>query len=91
MKSNIGKTFLNFTERYFPKTNKLRKIFNKNTVKVSYSCMGNMSSNMTPTVQLNSILDSLKYHLKNDLKIILEISSIKCILKALNYPNTYGI
>ena len=44
VKSNIGKIFLNLIKRYFPKINKLHKIFNKNTVKISYSCMSNMSS-----------------------------------------------
>ena len=44
VKSKIGKTFLNLIKRYFPETNKLHKIFNKNTVKVSYSCVSNMSS-----------------------------------------------
>ena len=44
VKSNTGKTLLNLIERYFPKTNKLHKIFNKNTVKVIYSCMSTMSS-----------------------------------------------
>ena len=43
VKSNIGKLFLNLIKRHFPKTNKPHKIFNKNTVKVSYSCMGNMA------------------------------------------------
>ena len=46
-KSNIGKTFLTLIKIYFPKTNRLHKIFNKNTVKVSYSCMSNMSSILT--------------------------------------------
>ena len=31
-------------KRHFPKTSKLHKIFSKNTVKVSYSCMSNMAS-----------------------------------------------
>ena len=44
VKSNVGKTFLSLIKRHFPKTNKLNKIFNKNTVKISYSCMSNMSS-----------------------------------------------
>ena len=44
VESNIGKTFLSLIKRHFPKTNKLKKIFNKNTVKISYSCMSNMSS-----------------------------------------------
>ena len=29
---------------HFPKSNKLRKIFNRNTVKVSYCCTKNLSS-----------------------------------------------
>ena len=29
--------------RHFPKSHRLHKIFNRNTVKVSYSCMQNMS------------------------------------------------
>ena len=40
VKSNIGKIF----QRYFPKTNKLHKTFNKSTTKVSYSSKSNMSS-----------------------------------------------
>ena len=44
VKSNIGKTFLNLIQRHFPKTNNLHKIFNKNTIKVSYSCISNMAS-----------------------------------------------
>ena len=44
IKTNIGKTFLNLIKKHFPKTNKLHKIFNKNTVKISYSCMNNISS-----------------------------------------------
>ena len=43
-KKNIGKTFLNLIKYHFPKKNKLHKIFNKNTVKVSYSCMSSISS-----------------------------------------------
>ena len=44
IKTNIGNTFLNPIKKHFPKTNKLHKIFNKNTVKISYSCMNNISS-----------------------------------------------
>ena len=44
VKSNIGKTFLHLIKRFFPKTNKLHEIFNRNTAKVSYSCMSNVSS-----------------------------------------------
>ena len=44
VKTNDGRTLLKLIKKYFPKGNSLNKIFNKNTVKVSYSCMGNVSS-----------------------------------------------
>ena len=40
--SNIGKQFLNLLDTCFPPTNKLHKILNRNTVKLSYRCMPNM-------------------------------------------------
>ena len=47
VKSNVGKQFLKLVWRRFPKGHKLSKIFNKITLKVSYSCMRNMSSILT--------------------------------------------
>ena len=44
VQSNVGKIFLKLVKRHFPKENSLHKIFNKNTLKVSYSCMGNIAS-----------------------------------------------
>ena len=44
VQTNIGKTFLRLLQKHFPKNHKFHKIFNKNTVKVSYSCMENMGS-----------------------------------------------
>ena len=41
--TNVAKIFLNLREKHFPHLSKLHKIFNKNTVKVSYSCTQNMS------------------------------------------------
>ena len=35
--------FLQLVTKHFPRSHKLHKIFNQNTVKVSYSCMNNMS------------------------------------------------
>lgn len=42
MKSNVAKKFLKLLDKHFPPDNKLHKIFNRNTVKVSYSCTGNI-------------------------------------------------
>ena len=44
VKTNVGRIFLELIKKHFPKGNSLNKIFNKNTIKVSYSCMGNISS-----------------------------------------------
>ena len=41
---NIGKYFLNLQDRHFSRDNPLRKIFYRNTVKMSYSCTNNMHS-----------------------------------------------
>ena len=42
MKTDIGRKFFNILEKNFPKDHVLYKILNKNTVKLSYSCMPNM-------------------------------------------------
>ena len=44
VKTNIGKTFLKLVKKHFPRGHKLYKIFNRNTLKLSYSCMSSMSS-----------------------------------------------
>ena len=48
VKTNIGKTFLKLVKQHFPKHHKLNKIFNKNTLQMSYYCMKNMSSIIKP-------------------------------------------
>ena len=44
VKTNIGKTFLKLVKKHFPRGHKLYKIFNRNTLKLSYSCMTSISS-----------------------------------------------
>ena len=44
VKTNIGRKFLALIKKHFPPENKFHKIFNKNTTKISYSCMKNMNS-----------------------------------------------
>ena len=44
VKTNVGKTFLNLINRHFPPNHRLRAILNRNTVKVSYSCMSNVDT-----------------------------------------------
>lgn len=42
VKSNIGRAVLRLIDKCFPTGHKLRKIFNRNTLKISYSCMPNV-------------------------------------------------
>ena len=44
VKTNIGKIFFNLLNKHFPPTCLLYKIFNKNTIKISYGCMPNFIS-----------------------------------------------
>ena len=42
--TNVARKFLPLIDQNFPPSNKLHKIFNRNNVKVSYSCLPNVSS-----------------------------------------------
>ena len=44
VKSNMGRTFLHLIDKYFPQHPKYWKLFNTNNLKISYSCMPNMTS-----------------------------------------------
>lgn len=47
VRTNVGRSFLTFLDKHFPPSHELRKIFNRNTVKLSYSCMNNIKSAIT--------------------------------------------
>ena len=47
VKTNIACSFLHLVDSHFPAGHKLHKIFNRNTVKVRYSCMNNVRSIIT--------------------------------------------
>ena len=44
VKINIGKLLFKMLKKHFPKANSLSKLFNKNTIKISYSGTRNMKS-----------------------------------------------
>ena len=47
VRTNVAHKFLALTDKHFPKSSVLHKIFNRNSVKVSYSCMPNAKSNIS--------------------------------------------
>ena len=42
--TKVGKHFLSLLDKHFPPHNKFHKIFNRNTVKISYSYLPNMKT-----------------------------------------------
>ena len=44
VKTKIGKFFLQLIKMHFPKEHEFQKIFNRNTLKLSYSCMPNIKA-----------------------------------------------
>ena len=44
VKTNIGRIFIKLISEYYAPNHKSVKIFNKNTIKLSYSCMPNIRS-----------------------------------------------
>ena len=42
MSTNIAKIFLKLVDKHFPRTQRLHKIYDRNTIKVSYSCVSNV-------------------------------------------------
>ena len=44
VKTKIGMFFLQLIKKHFPKEHKFHKIFNRNTLKLSYSCMPNIKT-----------------------------------------------
>ena len=44
VQTNIGREFLNLVCKHFPKNHRYNKIFNKNKIKVSYSCTDNLQT-----------------------------------------------
>ena len=43
VKTNVARLFLRLLDKHFPGSHILRKLFNRNTIKVSFSCMGNVA------------------------------------------------
>ena len=44
VKTNIAHDFLQLIDKHFPRNNRLHKLFNRHTVRVSYSCSENMKT-----------------------------------------------
>ena len=59
----VAKIFLSLIDKHFPKNSKLCKIFNRNTIKVSYSCLSKeyhfLCSNLLSTIPHYVVINNL--------------------------------
>ena len=54
VKTNIGKIFIKLINKHFPRSSDLHKIFDRNTLKLSYSCTENMAQIIRNTTKASS-------------------------------------
>ena len=94
--TNVGKRFLQLLRHHFPPSNKLHKIFNKNTVKVRYCCTQNVASiikSHNKKLINTSIKNTLpcncrkKHECPLDGKCRAENIVYKCVASVHGYPN----
>ena len=101
--NNVGKYFLQLIPKHFPNNHKYHKLFNKNTLKISYSCMPNiksiinnhnkklLSTKNQETRKCNCI-NKQNCPLNNECltKNIIYKGNITCNLQNYNYKTYYG-
>ena len=93
--TNVAKKFLELLDKHFPPHNKLHQIFNRNTVKVSYSCTSNVgqaikSHNKRVTQPNKTVIDPCNCRNKDecplDGKCRVSNAIYKCVVSAENTP-----
>ena len=68
VKTCIGKKFLAIIDKCFPPNHRLNKIFNRHTLKLSYSCMPNMKTIISSHIRSSSHRKPRRPHLHNNRK-----------------------
>ena len=89
VKTNIGKEFLKIVSKHFPKSGFYGKLFNRNTIKISYSCMPNLEQEISnynhKTLQnSNEIVDDDKKFCNCRVKSNCPVNG-KCLTKGVIY------
>ena len=80
VKMNIGKILFELLPKHFHKMNKLYKIFNRNTVKISYNCMRNMGFIISAHNQCLLTLNDSSFRCNCRNKSNCPLEDIKCYL-----------
>ena len=89
--TNVAKTFLTLIDKQFPKDKRLSKIFNRNTIKVSYRCLPNVkqtiSNNNHRLLQLHRMKNQLKIAKYGTVGKICRLEG-KCLTQCVVYKST---
>ena len=92
VRTNVGKVFLSLIKKHFPPHHKLHKIFNRNNVKVSYSCMDSMekiiNNHNSAIIKSNSTSEDLNNKKCNCRKPELCPLSGECLTQCIVYKAT---
>ena len=94
MATNVAKTFLTFIDKHFPKYKRLSKIFDRNTIKVSYRCLTNVkqtiSNNNHRLLQLHRMKEPTQDSKLSSKKTLahMKASEGKCLTKCFVYKAT---
>ena len=92
VRTNVGKVFLSLIKKHFPPHHKLHKIFNRNNVKVSYSCMDSMekiiNNHNSAIIKSNSTSEDLNTKTCNCRKPELCPLSGECLTQCIVYKAT---
>ena len=96
--TNVAKKFLQLLDKHFPPSNSLHRIFNRNTVKVSYCCTKNLgniikSHNKKLISFNNQIILPCNYRKKEECPVEgkCRVNDViyKCIVSAAGFPNKF--
>lgn len=89
VKTNIGRKFINLVKKHFTTDNPLTRIFNKNNMRVSYSCMPNLETivkSHNQAILKNKTDEVLKCNCRS--KCILKDQKFSCRTKDVLYKAT---
>ena len=85
VKTDMGKEFLKIFSKHFPKTGTYGKFFNRNTIKISYSCMPNLEKEKSKHLLNFDVIDDNNRKLQN--KSNCPVNG-KCLTKGVIYKAT---
>jgi len=89
--TNIGKSFLRLIDKHFPRGHQFHKLFNRNTIKLSYSCLPNVGSILASTRHQAQVETAIKTKMCNCRKPEMCPLKGQCLKAAVIYEATVAV